>query len=321
MALDWNEDCIVDTAELRIFAGEWLARDAQEPELVLWLKLDETQTSIGDGDVVLEDSSGFGNNARIMTFTGRQPTDLYWADSACPQDMMDGFGAMVITEFGNCVEVTNLPDEIVTAQAMTITLWWNNHIDKAVVDQGAFVEGVVGDAPGGWGKFWWDWEGNTMRVWDEVDDVIRAYGFDTEAYRDQWTHMTLVMAEENTIVYINGEVFATGRALRVPPDNCDTIRFGAHAKLRADYRKTLRNSKIDDLRIYNNTLTQPSIQSIMDCGLGSIDTSYKPLESIANIVTKLGDEGIYNPNNRDAVNFIDFAVLAESWFVSIPSWP
>lgn len=320
-ALDWNEDCLVDTAELGVFAREWLDRDAQEPELVLWLKLDETQTSVGGGDVVLEDSSGFGNYARVMTFNGNQPADLYWEDSVCPDDVMDGFGAMDITEYGNCVEVTNLPDEIVTAQTMTITLWWNNYIDKTVIDQGAFVEGVQGDAPGGWCKFWWDWEGDTMRVWDEVDDVLRSSGFDTDAYRDQWTHMALVMDEDHTVVYINGDVFATGQALRVPPHHCNTIRFGAHAKLRADYRKTLRHSKMDDLRIYNNALTQASIQSIMDCSVGSIDTSYIPLASIANLVPKVGDEGVYNPNNIDAVNFFDFAVIAESWRVSSPPWP
>jgi len=109
--------------------------------------------------------------------------------------------------------------------------------------------------------------------------------------------------------------------MRVPQDGCNTIRFGAHAKWRVDYRRTLRNSKIDDLRIYNSALTQSIIQSIMDCSLGSIDTSYVPLESIANVVPKMGDEGVYNPNNADVVDFIDFAAFAESWRVSSPSWP
>jgi len=202
---------------------------------------------------------------------------------------------------------------------MTVTLWWNNYIDKAEIETGTFVEGVEGDAPGGWGKFWWDWQGQTMRVWDKFDNVILKRGFDTDAYKNKWTHMALVMAEDQTIVYINGEVFATGQAMRVPPNDCDTIRFGAHSQWGVDDYRTLRNSKIDDCRIYDMAMTQAGIQDIMDCSGGVL--SYVPLRSIANIVPKVGDEGVYNPSNIDKVDFVDYAVFAESWLESSPPWP
>jgi hypothetical protein len=59
----------------------------------------------------------------------------------------------------------------------------------------------------------------------------------------------------------------------------------------------------------------------MNCGAGSVDSFYVPLESIANIVPKVGDEGVYNPDNVDAVDFLDFAKFAESWRASSPPWP
>ena len=173
--------------------------------------------------------------------------------------------------------------------------------------------------------------GDSIRMWDEEDDNFWGTpDFVMDEIKEQWTHFAFVLSPEGTQYFKDGVHIKTdnpfgsrsGWQLEAGPGGngaLSSIRFGMHNKW--DLSRNLKDSMSDDIRVYDNALTEASIASLLDCGAGSIDSFYVPLESIANIVPKEGDEGTFNPDNVDAVDFIDFAVFAESWRVSSPPWP
>jgi len=337
IALDWNDDCIVDSKELEVFSAAWLEQDMMaSPSAGLWLKLDDTNTVPENGEVLIEDSSEFADHAGISLYDGNEPNAVIWADGYCAADVN---GALDMNVSNNVIAVTNLPDVIRNAKAMTITFWFYHYVDDDDVDNpywesGAWVEGLEGDHPGGWTLWAIDWDyGDCIRIWDEEDDDMWCGGdWSVNEYNNQWVHFAFVLSPEATMVYLNGELNGTGDPFGTrsgwqieagPGGNgaLSTIRFGYHTKWAPDWMPHLGQAKFDDIRIYDNVLNEASIQSIMDCSEGSIDSFYVPLINIANIVPKVGDEGVYNPSNIDSVNFIDYAVFAESWLVSSPPLP
>lgn len=330
--LDWNEDGIVNVKELKTFAGNWSLQDKlAKPSTGLWLKLDDTNQEVVDGKVMIEDSSEWDTEASISRFDGSAPTSVTWAEGACLSEA--GPGALDLGTSGNVLSVTNLPDILKSAEAMTITMWWYNYSDN-FEPQGCFVEGLPGGHPNteGWSVWAIDYEGgDCIRIWDADDDNLWCGpGFNAIDLKDQWTHLAFVLSPEGTAYYVNGQHQKTGDPFgsrsgwqleEGPGADLNTIRFGVHQKWSDGSDRTLSDAKLDDIRVYDNVLNEASIGSLMNCDEGSIDSFYVPLESIANIVPKVGDEGIFNPENVDAVDFIDFATFAESWRVSSPAWP
>jgi hypothetical protein len=334
--LDWNEDGVVNAKELGTFAENWRLQDKlAKPSTGVWLKLDDTNTDVVDGKVMIEDSSEWDNQASITRFDGSAPTDVTWTAGACGSDA--GPGALDIGMSGNVISVTNLPDVLKRAEAMTITMWWYNYAGSGDVSQACWVEGLPGGHPNneGWSVWAVDYEGgDCIRFWDADDDNLWCGpGFQVDDLKDKWTHLAFVLSPEETAYYIDGvkmksaDPFGSRSGWQLeegPGADLNTIRFGVHNKWDLqtnDGDRNLRNCMLDDLRVYDNVLNEASIGSLMDCGEGAIDSFYVPLESIANIVPKEGDEGDFNPDNVDAVDFIDFAVFAESWRVSSPPWP
>jgi hypothetical protein len=76
------------------------------------------------------------------------------------------------------------------------------------------------------------------------------------------------------------------------------------------------NGKIDDLRMYNKTLTLGEVMSL--CGIGGM--VYLPLESDADLV--VGDKNPSDPCAPidDQVDFRDYDVLADNWLKQY-LWP
>ncbi len=312
-----------------------------QPSTGLWLKLDDTNTAIVDGVVPIKDSSQWNCDASISLWDGNEPNDVIWADGHCGSET--GPGALDFDMTGNVITVTNLPDVLTNAKAMTITFWQYHDVPdlageaNSAWDEGAWVEGLEGDHPDGWTLWAIDWDyGDCVRIWDEADDCMWcADGWSVDNYNEKWTHYAFVLSPEATMMYADGELLDTASPFGSqsgwqveagPGAYLSTIRIGRHSKWYDDeehdgWIPLLQKVKLDDIRIYDNVLNQASIQSIMDCSQGSIDSFYVPLESIANIVPKVGDEGVYNPNNIDVVNFVDYAVLADSWLESSPPWP
>ncbi|HET6447416.1 MAG TPA: LamG-like jellyroll fold domain-containing protein, partial [candidate division Zixibacteria bacterium] len=333
LEMDWNEDGKVDAKELKVFAGEWSLQDKlAKPSTGLWLKLDDTNQEVVDGKVLIEDSSEWDNEASISRYDGSAPTSVTWAEGACLSEA--GPGALDLGTTGNVISVTNLPDTLKSAEAMTITFWWYNYADSGVYNQGCWVEGLPGGHPNdeGWSVWAIDYEGgDCIRIWDAYDDNMWCGGdFNQDDLKNQWTHMAFVLSPKETAVYINGELSGTGDPFgsrsgwqneEGPGADLNTIRFGVHTKWGDGADRTLNDAMLDDIRVYDNELNEASIGSLMNCGEGSIDSFYVPLESIANVVPKVGDEGIFNPENVDAVDFLDFAKFAESWRASSPPWP
>jgi hypothetical protein len=332
--LDWNEDGIVNGSELKTFTGDWNSQDRlAEPSTGLWLKLDDTNVEVVDGEVVIEDSSEFDNHASIRGLDGGDPNAVLWAQGACASDA--GTGALDLARTGNIITVTNLPDVLRQSKAMTITFWWYNYADTSLGEtfsQGGWVEGIEGNHPDGWSLWAIDFEGgDSIRMWDENDDNFWGTpDFVMDEIKGIWTHFAFVLSPEGTSYFKNGVHIKTdnpfgarsGWQLEAGPGGngaLESIRFGMHNKW--DLSRNIKDAMFDDIRVYDNALTEASIGSLLDCGAGSIDSFYVPLESIANVVPKEGDEGTFNQDNVDAVDFIDFAVFAESWRASSPAWP
>jgi hypothetical protein len=334
--LDWNEDGVVNAKELGTFAENWRLQDKlAKPSTGVWLKLDDTNTTVVDGKVMIEDSSEFDNVASIGRFDGSAPTSVTWDKGACLSEAEPG--ALDLGTSGNVISVTNLPDVLKKAEAMTITMWWYNYSNE-FEPQGCWVEGIPtdpmgpGDSPPDWSVWAIDYEGgDSIRFWDAADDNLwGGPGFNAHDLKDQWTHLAFVLSPEGTAYYINGELLRTDNPFgsrsgwqqeEGPGADLRTIRFGVHQKWSDGADRTLQDCLLDDIRVYDNVLNESSISSLMNCGEGSVDSFYVPLESIANIVPKVGDEGVYNPDNVDAVDFLDFAKFAESWRASSPPWP
>ena len=57
-----------------------------------------------------------------------------------------------------------------------------------------------------------------------------------------------------------------------------------------------------------------------DSGKSKDDHIYYALDTSSNIIEKVGDEGEYNPDNKDIVNFVDYAALADDWLIK-KIWP
>jgi hypothetical protein len=344
IVLDWNDDCIVDAQELEVFAGDWLEQDFMaEPSTGMWLKLDDTNTTVVDGEIAIEDASEWDNEASISLWNGDEPNTPIWASGYCASDPNPGAFDFGMT--GNVITVTNLPDVLTSAKAMTITFWQYHDVPDAAGegyspwDEGAWVEGLEGDHPDGWTLWAIDWDGgDCVRIWDEHDDNMWCAGsgsWSVDEYNQTWTHYGFVMSPEETAMYVNGSLLGTadpfgsrsGWQLEAGPGAyLSTIRLGRHSKWYDDgaqegWRPLLEEATLDDVRIYDNVLSESAIASIMDCSAGSIDSFYVPLESIANIVPKVGDEGVYNPANIDKVDFVDYATFADSWLESSPPWP
>jgi len=340
--LDWNEDGIVDYKELDVFSGNWRLQEMMaEPSTGVWLKLDDANTEVVDGKVVIKDSSEFGCEASISLWDGSAPSPVLWTEGKCLSE--EGPGAFDFARTGNVITVTDLPDILTKAEAMTITMWMYHYVpdfageDNSAWKEGSWAEGLGGDHPDAWTTFAIDWDGgDCMRIWDAEDDNIWCGGtWSVDAYNNQWTHYAFVMTMEYTAWYTNGELQSFGDPFGARSGwqkeegvgaDLRTLRFGRHSKWYNDDEKDgwvplLEDAILDDIRVYDNELTQTSIQSLMQCGDGAIDSFYVPLESIANVVPKVGDEGIVNPDNLDAVDFLDFAKFAESWRVSSPPWP
>ncbi|AQQ70988.1 hypothetical protein SMSP2_01352 [Limihaloglobus sulfuriphilus] len=296
--------------DLLTFAGDWLRSDGLTITPVLHLKLEETGYA---GYVTLSDSSGEGNSCNVSRVDGQVPSSVSWSDSPCPDDPVDGFGALDLSDTTNCIGISpsfalqNLGKRYLGNEA-TFSCWLYNYADSAVKNRGVFFHGS--DSLGGTMKFQATWKNGYL--WFGDTRRVLSASFNQDNYKNVWTHFVFTGDKDATAVYINGDLYATGGGIQFGFNGAHSIRIGARTDSQwNDITEALQYAVVDDIRIYDRVLTEVQIEEIMGCREGPV--FYFPLCSPANISPKMGDADVFNPNNPDIVNLNDFSVLAEYW--------
>ena len=283
---DLNNNCVVDFADIEIMARDWLMTDGwllpRPPEpAVGWWKLDE-----GEGNVAT-DHAGYDNNGVIETID----QDVWW-----------GAG-----RYGNALEFDGgrvlVPDalELRPAAQVTVSAWvyyseQQDHSARVVVK-------------GADNKETYSIEIND---YDEVVFQVRNVNgtmyaiVSNDIYRDQWMHLVGTYDGSLMKLWVNAQVVDSRDDVVSIQLSQDTNDLAIGNRSDATNREFF--GTIDDVQVYDYALSQAEILYI-----GGWPPIYIPLESPANIY----DE---EPPGVKAVNFRDYAVLANSWFEK-ELWP
>ena len=130
---------------------------------------------------------------------------------------------------------------------------------------------------------------------------------------DKWHHIAITYdsTAPSRKLYLDGREVGsdepTGGTLNVHWDS-----FVIGGRLNATYIQRGWQGRIDDVRYYDDVLTQAEVVYLMT---GTTDPVYFDVYSPANI-TDAGD-----PVNSRFVNFKDYDVLADGWLKEVLLWP
>ena len=202
--------------------------------------------------------------------------------------------------------------------------------------------GGVDDVNSNWGVCYQDGKGviDSNQVGDEWIDGNDLQRFKIRqnsgvpgdanwAQADVWTHVALTFDRAGTAhFYIDGnQIGLTIDVSAITFDDRTPIvsHFGycGVSSLRPERHLI---GALADARIYDIALSAANIQRLyngQEALLSPIE-EYAPMPpTVANLSPKVGDEGAYNVNNRDTVNFKDLAALLGNWYAGGETalWP
>jgi hypothetical protein len=320
---NFNGDCIVDEFDLDIMADNWLVSDYNTqatppvnlPEV--WYKFDE-----GTGKTIVRNHGNWGDEYDITVPSTDAPS--WTSDVPGVLDPNDPNYAMDF-DGDDYLEIPNSPsNQFVGTQNMTITAWvkpeatmgqWDfPSIVESRVDRGEATMKASGFGFGQYNKliYWWnndywDWSAGGSHPYPDYN----LWSFTAVAVEP--TQATLYHGDGNSVTGWTN--VATHGAL-VDWDTTYTNYIGVNSNNADPNLYNTFQGKIDDLRLYNKTLTIGEIMGIA----GVAGEVYVPNNSVANIAPKTPPPTNYDPNDPDIVNFEDYDVLAENWFNEI-LWP
>ncbi len=85
-----------------------------------------------------------------------------------------------------------------------------------------------------------------------------------DATTGEWFHMAFTISATESVVYINGEPVAQGEFAGIDWTGCDILSIGSGAPRFTGWDHLSDLSYIDELRLFNVSLTQEQIQGIID---------------------------------------------------------
>jgi hypothetical protein len=320
--LDWNNDCIVSWGEIEIMADQWLESDVnlapvEEPDpCVLHYEFED-----GAGSNVADSSTNNYDGTAIVE--GGSATDAFWE----PNGVYDDCIRFEHLEKEYCVAIPNDVFDNHIDNQITICVWVNwddpetmpgerNQLFSMHGGPAADYNGILGIET--------DWvEDEEIVFWDangDIDDEIGVvYEVDEEDWSGGWNHYAFVK-DVNVVpgvlkIYHNGQLVAEGDSnspMRQPVDHAwigmaTDEPNDAHDNYEGAWHDQY-TGLLDDFRIYDYALSEPEIAYLATSGTGIVT-----VQSIANLYNE-EDLG-----NR-AVNFRDFAILANDWLVQ-KLWP
>jgi hypothetical protein len=150
--------------------------------------------------------------------------------------------------------------------------------------------------------------GLSFIIRDANGAALRDLDSENELPTNSWTHVAGTYDGNEMTSYVNGQVELTAVKPvweKLEADANDGFAIGGRWGNAGDDRF---RGMIDDVRVYDTNLTAEEIGYLASDGTGIV-----AMESIANLVNP-------EPLGERAVNFRDFAVLADSWLQQ-ELWP
>ena len=286
---DWSGNCIVDYADLRVMASEWLRHDKQfasgeyiDPGttgLVGWWKFEKNA-----------DDSSVNNNHGTA-----QGSYAYVAGKV-------DANAIEFTGNGGKVLVPNSGSLNPTA-AITVAAWINyaqpGNISRLV---------VKGIDTGNKESYALQHNGDTVDFFiRDPNKTNQSSGASDTLSRNEWIHVAGSYDGSTVKIYVNGQL-ENQKTISPRPMLVDINSLAIGNRTDADDRAYI--GKVDDVRIYSRALTAAEVAWLGTNGIG-----YAPLPS--NLRTN-----IFNTEaaGSKAVNFRDYALFMTKWLEK-KLWP
>ncbi|MHC4594841.1 MAG: LamG-like jellyroll fold domain-containing protein [Planctomycetota bacterium] len=294
---DFSNNCVVDMADLEVMAGDWLKSDsvaataAPDPAgMVAHYKFDGNAS----------DSSGNSNHG---------------SEKGSPTYVAGKFDqAISLNGFDDYVAIQNMQYTGTHYAQVSVCAWIRTSSSPgekmiASFDRNEYWRLTIGGGDaGGPGLVGW----HVMTSMGQVD-----YGSSGRVDDGQWHHVAGVFDNGTLTIYIDGS--AEAPAFGGPAFGTGNTRYGflgigseATEFNGRPNRTGYFDGELDDVRIYDLALSQTEIAYLADETPGDGEL-YIPVSSAANMYD-------VEPSGFKSVNFMDFAVLIDSW-LDEQLWP
>jgi hypothetical protein len=270
-------DCVVDEKDLMLVGADWLMRDYVAPPLLGWYKFE------GDGT----DSSGYGHDANVIG----EPNYV------------------VAGQIGQSIQLDGVEDYLIVGSVgisgdfdRTIAGWAKADVPAAQIVDWTNVFGFTSSVAGNGLSF------DINRRGGEDFYCIHVYGWEENiiALDQDWHH--LAGTYDGTTISWYGDGILVGSAEYLGLNTEDNLQMGK----RAHDAGGNWPGQLDDVRVYDKSLTLSEIQSIMDGSLGTI-TDHHPILSPADVYQN-------EPQGSQWINFRDYSLIAETYLEEV-LWP
>ncbi|UCF43781.1 MAG: LamG domain-containing protein [Planctomycetota bacterium] len=309
---DGTIDCTVDEYDLEVMGAEWLVSDyntlaappADPPEV--WYRFDDDPCL-----TILTNSGSWGSQYDISIDYPPASDEPAWTTDVAPAvDVCDPNYALDFDGTDDVLEIPNSPaTNFAGTENMTITVWiktttaaWDAWVCSARGSGDRHATGIGTMGANEFGYFW-----NENEWWWDSGLTITD---------NQWTFTAVAVEPTQATAYVyNGTTLNknTNVTTHGPLEEFGTDDLTVIASDARDYRF---DGTIDDVRLYNKTLTICEIMGIA----GISGEVYVPNQSKANIAPKTPPPTNPDPNDPDIVNFVDYEVLAGNWLEQF-LWP
>ncbi len=279
-----DNDCSINYGEIKVMTADWLLTDVNvEP--------------------VAPDSAGLiaryqfdGDNANDSA------GDNHGTENGSPSYVgHPGYGrAIQLDGSTQYVSITGF-DEIVGLSELSICMW----VKTDVID-GQHMMWFTDETSGGdiYGKVRCRLQNGNWQFRHGQGASLNNLNVSSPATMGVWTHYAGVRKDNDYLaLYIDGELMHK-RDFAVAGAAASNSWIGSE-----EGTENYFDGQIDDVQVYNYALSYGEVRYVA----GESTTIYLPLPSPANLSPKVGDEGVYNPDNVDVVNFKDYAELMQSW--------
>jgi hypothetical protein len=309
--LDFSGNCIVDWADVRMMAADWLETDTLLSPItppdpcILHYKFDETSGSSA------ADASGNDYTGTFFNDVDQTPVDITGRSDTGVDGNSFHFKS---PEYIGVKMPTTVFTENGISQEITVAVWIKNAHPDEDPDDGAFMwefrewDGASPDANERVLAVGVSGNGDTYTLFDRSESVSYELNWDEHT---EWQHYGFVRDANNLAIWVNGSLAAVsdsnGTAMATP----GLLYVGISADLAPGNTQGMHDGftgNMDDWRIYDYALSAAELGY-----LGTGGTGYVPLLSAYNLI-----DG--EPQGSKAVNLRDLAVLLESWLEQ-KLWP
>jgi len=281
---DYVQDCVVNYKELDIMTEDWLLADVNV-------------------ESVAPDSAGLVAHYQFDADNANDSSgDNHGTENGFPTYVDNpGYGrAIQLDGSTQYVSITGLT-EMQNQSELSICMW----VKTDVID-GQHMMWFTDEASGGdgYGKVRCRLQNGNWQFRHGQGASGNNLNVSSPATMGVWTHFAGVRRDNDQLyLYIDGELMDQ-RDFAVAGLATGNSWIGSE-----EGTQNYFDGQIDDVRVYNYALSYGEVRYVG----GESTKIYLPLSSPANLSPKVGDEGVYNPDNVDIVDFGDYAKLMQSW--------